>query len=135
MCRRLIGCLLSFRLVNVDNPLFKVDSRFDAAKYFVAGTKNTVEKAEFFRKKLIHPLICGIIFVEKIDYHDIVFLAVSMTPAYSLLNSLGIPRKIIVDYEGAELEVDSFSCCLSGDHDFSFSAKIIDESSSSVGSF
>src|SRR3990167_6371907 len=135
MCRRLIGCLLSFRLVNVDNPLFKVDSRFDATKYFVAGTKNTVEKAEFFRKKLIHPLISGIVFVEKIDYNHIVFLAVSVTSSYSLLNPLGIPRKVIVDYKRAELEVDSFSCCLSGDHDFSFFAKIINERSSSVGSF
>ena len=40
-----------------------------------------------------------------------------MAAAYALLDALRVPGEVVVDDEGAELEVDALPCRLGGDHD------------------
>ena len=43
-------------------------------------------------------------------------LAVAMATADALLDALGIPGKVVVHDQRAELEIDAFRCGLSSDH-------------------
>ena len=45
------------------------------------------------------------------------FLSVTMTAAYALFDTLGVPGEIVVDHKGAELQVDAFRSRFRGDHD------------------
>ena len=45
-------------------------------------------------------------------YTSIVFLPVSVAASNTLLNTLRIPRKVIVDDQAAKLQVDSLCGCL-----------------------
>jgi hypothetical protein len=63
-------------------------------------------------------LISGILFIQKIYDHYVMFLAVPVAPSYSLLDPLGIPGQIVIHYEGTELEVDSFRPCLRCNQNF-----------------
>ncbi len=55
-------------------------------------------------------------------------LPVTMATAYTLLDSLGIPRKIVVHDQGAELEIDALCSRFRGNHDSAFLAEVVHES-------
>ena len=86
-------------------------------------------------EQFIDPLICRIAFVQKVDYDHIVFLTVTVTASDTLFNTLRIPRQIIVDYQRAELQVDTFSTCFCGNQDFRFFLETVNQSMAQHDSF
>ena len=64
----------------------------------------------------MHPDIGVIPFINEVDNYHIVFLAIAVAAADALLYALGIPGQVIVDYQGAELQVDAFGGGFRGDH-------------------
>ena len=120
-------------IVDLRDALFKIDARLDGSQNFVAGSKNTVEELEFFEKELIDALIGSVGFVKEINDNDIVFLAVTVATSDALLDTLRIPREIVVDDQRAELQVHSFRGGLRGNHDGGFVAEVIHNRSAFVG--
>src|SRR5215813_9194440 len=88
----LFGCPAG--LVYACNTFFKVHTGFNAAKYFITRPEYTAEKLKLVLKQRIDPLVGGVALVEEIHHHNIVFLAVAMAPADSLLDALRVPRQI-----------------------------------------
>src|SRR5260221_14587256 len=60
------------------------------------------------------------------------FLPVTVTTTYALLDALRIPRQIVVHYERAELEFDTFRARFCGDHDAAFFTEIIHQRGAQV---
>ena len=124
------GCLnvgrLAALLVDLGNALLKIHAGLDGAQHLVAGAENALEEPKFLRKELIDALIGFVLAIEKIDHDDIVLLAVAVATANALLDALGIPGQIVIDHQGAELEVDALGARLGGDHNFPAVAKVID---------
>ena len=67
-------------------------------------------QAEFLAQQLQNAPISVIALVEKVDDHNVVFLAIAMASTYALFNALGVPRQIVVHDQRAELEVYAFRC-------------------------
>jgi hypothetical protein len=61
----------------------------------------------------------------KIDHHHVILLAIPVAPANPLLDALRVPRKIVVDYQGTELEINSLRSCFGSNQDGSLFAKAI----------
>src|SRR5579883_989859 len=57
-----------------------------------------------------------------------------MTAPDPLLDSLWIPRQIVVDDQGTKLEVDAFRRSFSGDHDDRLIPEVVNEGRSHVSS-
>ena len=58
-----------------------------------------------------------------------------MATADALLDPLGIPGQVVVDDQGAELEIDALGAGFGGDHDGRFLLEIIHERRPHVGGF
>jgi hypothetical protein len=52
-------------------------------------------------------------------------LPITMTATDALLDTLGIPRQIVIHDEGAKLKVDPLRSCFCGYHDTPFFTEII----------
>ena len=52
-------------------------------------------------------------------------LAVAVDAAHALLEAVGVPGDVIVDHEGAELEVDALPARLGGDHHLRLLAELV----------
>jgi hypothetical protein len=78
-------------------------------------------------EELVDAHVGSIRAIEEIDDDDIVFLPVTMAATNALLNSLRVPRQVIVDHEIAELEVDTLCGCFCCNHDAGFVAEVLDE--------
>jgi hypothetical protein len=61
---------------------------------------------------------CLVVFVDKIAYYNVMYLAVPMTSSYSLLNSLWVPWQIIIEYQITELQIQAFGARFGRDEDF-----------------
>ena len=120
-------------LINVRDTFFKIHAGLDGAKDFVTRSKNSAEKLEFVTEELIDPLVGSVVFVQEIHHDHIVFLAVAVTATNALLNTLRIPRQIVIHHERAELQVDSFRSRFRGDHNDRLIAEIIYKRLSHVG--
>jgi hypothetical protein len=122
-------------LVNSGDAFFEINARFDCAKYLVASSENAFEQSELLRQQFVDAAISFVLPIQKIHHHDVVFLAVSMRSANSLLDPLRIPRQIVIYDERAKLKVDSFGSRFGGDHDAAVFAKIINECRPHVRAF
>src|SRR5208282_2829106 len=87
-------------LVNRKHSLLEIHARFDTAQHFVGSPKNPAEEIELVLKQFVNSPVGLIPFVEEVDDHYIVFLAVTMAATDTLLDPLRIPRKIVVYHEG-----------------------------------
>ncbi len=87
-------------LIDARDAFFEVDARFDRAENLVAGAEHAFEERELFRQKPEYPLIGLVVAIQEIDDHHIMLLPVAMATADPLLNTLRIPRQIVVDHQG-----------------------------------
>ena len=71
--------------------------------------------------------------VEEVHDDDIMLLAVAVAAADALLDALGVPRQIVIDDEGAELEVDALGAGLRRDHDAALLAEVVHQGRTHVG--
>ena len=126
---------LAAALVDGGDALLEIDAGLDGAEHLVAGAEHALEELEFFGEEFEDAFIGGVLAVEKIDDHDVVFLAVAVAAADALLDALGIPREVVVYDEGAELEIDTLRARLGGDHDGALFAEVIHEGGTHVGGF
>ena len=55
-----------------------------------------------------------------------------MAAANTLFNALGVPWKVKIDDEIAELKVEALGCCLRGDHDGCVIAEVVNNGGSRV---
>ena len=108
---------LSALLVDRCNPLLEVHAGFDGAEDFVTRAEHSLEQLELLREELEHALVGRVLPVQEVDDDDVVLLAVSVAAADALLDPLGVPGKVVVDDERAELKVDAFRACFGGNHD------------------
>ena len=60
-------------------------------------------------------------------------LAVAVATSDALLNTLGVPREVVIDNHGAELEVNAFGAGFGGDHDLCFVSEPVNECGTHVG--
>ena len=120
----LLGC--AALLIDRDNALLEVDARLNRSKYLIAGAENSIEEFEFFIQELIDPNVCGVGLVQKVHNHHIELLPVAMAPANALLDTLRVPRKVIVDDKIAELEVDTLGGGFRGNHNAGLFPEVID---------
>ena len=125
------GCLDcvggSALLVDIEDPSFKVDAGLNRAQHIVRGPEDPAEEVELLFEKLVDAAVGFVALVQKIDDDNIVLLAVTMTPAYALLDALRIPRKIVVDHERTELKVDALRASFGGNEDLRVIAKAFDD--------
>ena len=77
-------------------------------------------------------LIGGVALVEKVDDHYIELLPITMAATNALLDTLRVPRQVVVDDEIAELQVDTFRCSFSGNENLCFIAEVIDKCRAAV---
>ena len=80
-------------LVDGENALFEIDPRFDGAEHFVGRTEDAAEKAELLGQQFQHAAVSFVALVEEVDDDHVVFLAITMAAADSLLDSLRVPGK------------------------------------------
>src|SRR5258708_7895987 len=90
---------------------------------------------EFFREQFVNTLVSRVLTIEEIDNNDVVLLAIAMATANALLDTLWVPRQIVINNERTKLKVDAFRACLGCNHDASFFAEIIYQRGTHVGSF
>ena len=107
-------------LIDDSDAFLKIYSRFYRTQDFVTRTKHTVEQAKLLVQQFIHSPVSGVVFVEKVHDYDIELLPVAMTTADALLDTLRIPGEVVIDHQIAELQVNAFGGCLSGDHNRGF---------------
>ena len=70
-----------------------------APKHFVACPKHPFKQLEFFGQELKDALVGRIFSVQKVHHNHIMLLSVTMTAPDSLLDSLRIPRQVVVHDE------------------------------------
>lgn len=87
---------------------------------------------EFLREQFQHPPVGLVPLVQEVDDHYIVLLTVPVTSADTLLDTLRIPRQVVVDDQGAELQVNTLRGRLRGDHDRRVIPEVPDERGSHV---
>ena len=104
---------------------FEINPTANAAQHFVTGAKHAVEQLKLLIQQFIDTHISRIAFIQKINHHDIELLPVAVAAPYSLFNALGIPRHVVIDDKGAELEVDAFGSRFGGNHDGSLVSEVI----------
>ena len=85
--------------VDVQNAPLDVHPGFDAAQHFVGCAKHAVEQFELDGQQLQHAGVGVVAFVEKVDDHHVVLLAVAVAAANALLHALGVPGQVVVDDE------------------------------------
>ena len=88
---------------------------------------------EFLREKLQNTLFSQVTFIGEIHDDNIVFLPKPVDTPDTLLHTLGIPRQVVVDQHGTELQVDAFGSRFSGYHEPSALMELIDQGFASVG--
>ena len=67
--------------------------------------QHALEEFKLLREDIVNPLVGGILRIQQIDCHNIMFLPVTMATADTLLNLHRVPRQVIIDYRVAELKV------------------------------
>ena len=92
-------------------------------------------KSKFSSVPIVVAVRLCVSFVEKIDDDDIAFLTIPMASPNALLDSLRIPRKIVIDNEIAELKIDSFRRRFGCNHNDSRISKMFDDRRSHIGSW
>ena len=78
-------------------------------------------------------MVGGIVLVQEVHNNNIMFLAVTVATTNSLFNALWIPRKVIVNDHGTELQVDPLGGGFGGDHDFGTVTKVVHQRGSNIG--
>ena len=116
---------LAAALVDIVDALLEIYAAFDGAEHFVAGAENAFEQLELFGQQFVNAPVRGVLAVEEVHDHHIVFLPVAMAAADALFDTLGIPRQVVIHHERAELKVDALRARLRGNHDLSLLAKIV----------
>ena len=71
----------------------------------VGGIEHLAEEIELLRQNLEGQLLRQVALGQEADHGDAVLLAVAMHPADPLLDTLRIPRQVVVDHRVAELKV------------------------------
>ncbi len=104
-----------------------------APKHLVARTEHAVEQAEFLVEQLIDSLIGSVRLVQKIHHDHVELLPVAMAAADALLDTLRIPRQVIVHDQIAKLQIDAFGGGFRRDQDRSLIAEVIDQSGAQIG--
>jgi hypothetical protein len=92
-------------LIDRGNALFEIHAGLDGPQDFVASTEHTIEEAELLVEQLIDALIRRVCLVQEIDDDHVEFLPVPVTAPDPLFDALGVPWKIVVHDEVAELEI------------------------------
>ena len=83
-------------------------------------------------QQLQHTLIGRVALVEKVNDHHIEPLAVAMAAANALFHTLRVPGQVVVDNEGAELQVHALGCGFGGNEDFRLLAEMVNERGAAV---
>ena len=105
-------------LIDLVDPLFESNPGWiNSAEHLVTGAENRAEKGELGLKQLVNPTIRGICRVDEINHHHIALLAVTVTAADALLDSLGVPRQVVIDHQIAKLQIDTLRGGLGRQHD------------------
>ena len=119
-------------LIDLPDARLNVDV-VSLAKHFVAGAKHVIEQFEFSGKQVKNANIGIVAGVQEIDHNHIIFLTITMAAANALLDTLRVPRKVIIDDQRAELQVQAFGCGFGGNHYISLMLEIIDGGCTPVG--
>ncbi len=97
-----LACCLA-GLVYFGDALLEIHAGFDRAKHLIRGAKQAAEQTEFLVEQFINTYIGGILLVEEVDNHHVIFLPIPMAATDALLNALRVPRQVVVHYQAAEL--------------------------------
>jgi hypothetical protein len=119
-------------LIDGEDTLLEIETRFDATQDIIRRTKDTAEQAELLSQQLEHATICVVSLVQEIDYDNIVLLAVTMAPPDALFDALRVPRQVIIDDERAKLKVHSFRGCLRREKDRCLVAKMLNQCGTNI---
>jgi len=112
-------------LVYLFDAALQIDTALNGAKHFVGCTEDTVKQIEFLIQQLVNPAIRLVAQVDEVEHHHIVLLPVAMAATNALFDALGIPGQVVVDHQGAELQVDTFGCGFGGDHDAALATEVV----------
>ena len=112
-------------VVDLKDAFLEVEAAFDAAQHFITCAEHAGEQIEFLSEQFQHALVGLVAGVEEVDDHHVVTLTVAVATANALLDTLRIPRQVIVNYECTELQVHTFSCSFSRDHNLSAGAVVL----------
>ena len=120
-------------LVDRSDAFLEINPGLDSAEDFVAGTEYTIEQPELFVQELIDSLIGSVVLIQEVNDDHVALLSITMAPSNALLDSLWVPRKVVVHDQVAELEIDSFRRRFRCDHDGRFVAEIVHQCCTHVG--
>ena len=82
--------------------------------------------AELLTQQLEYPQVRPVAPIEEIEDNHVVLLTVAVATSNALFNALGVPRKVVIDHERAELEVHTFGSGFSGNQYRSLVTKMLD---------
>ena len=88
---------------------------------------------ELLVQQFIDADIGRICLIEEVDDHNIELLAVAMAASNTLLNALRVPGHIVVDNQGAELEINTLSSCFRCNHNGCFVPEIVNDGCTAIG--
>lgn len=93
---------------------------------------HSAEELELLVQEFINPDVSRISFIEEVDNHNIELLAIAVAAANALLNALRVPGHIVVDNQGAELEINTLSSCFRCNHNGGLIPKIVHDGGTTV---
>src|SRR3989304_7891468 len=115
-------------LIDLRNPFFKINAGLDDTQDLIACAKNAFEEFEFFREKLVYPLVCRVLLIQEVHNHHIVLLSVTVTSPYPLFNPLRIPRQVIIYNKRTKLQINPLGSRFGGNHDYRFIPEVVPDS-------
>jgi hypothetical protein len=115
------------------DPHLEIDAALDRAEHVVARAEDALEQVELLVEQLEDALVGLVLPVEEVHDEDVGLLAVAVAAADALLDALRVPRQVVVDDDGAELEVHALGRRLGGQQQRAALAELIDDGRLHVG--
>ena len=119
-------------LINREDAILEINARLDRAEHIVRRAKHSAEERKLLSQQFEHSLVGLIPFVQKVDHDNVVLLAVAVAAADSLLNTLRVPRQVVVHDQRAKLHVHAFCRCFGRQHDRCVVTEVLDEGGAQV---
>ena len=94
-------------LIDFCNAHFKIHAGLQCPQNLIRRTEYALEQLKFLRQQFIDTFVSGVFLIQEINDNDIIFLPISVATSNTLLNTLRIPRQIVVDHKAAELQIDT----------------------------
>ena len=90
------------------------------------------EQAELLGQQFVNAPIRLVALVQEVDDDDVVGLPVAVAAPDPLLDPLGVPRQVIIDDLGTELQVNALGCGFGRNHNRGVVAKFVDQRAAQV---